>query len=118
MVDALVQEFDEPALKRRKMEQDGNLLWALVRPVMAEANLKKLRKTLITWETGRWFLDRDYRSIRAKEAFFGDGICDASAEWREWHNDEERCYRLQEEARELWERDTNYMLVQKNLVQQ
>lgn len=117
IIDTMVEQLDEPMRKRRKLEYEGNLIWALVRPGLVRANLKELAKALSTFEREKGYLEGDYIAIRAREAFFGNDIYDASEEWIEWQKQFEACDCLRQEAKLYWERDTNYMLVQKDLIQ-
>lgn len=120
MVDIMVDQFDQPILKKRRLQYEGSLVWALVRKQLVEENDAQLRehRSKFNLNRERQLLEQDRESIQTQEIVFGAEFYDSSYDWEYWVNDLTTYQRRLDERMKLLEEQTTCRLVQKNLIHQ
>jgi hypothetical protein len=119
MIDTLVEQFNQPMLKKRKLEQEGSLVWALVRPHLVEETDAELNQHVKqhNLRRERRHLENDRNNILDQETMFGNDFYNSFVDWQAWAKDLEAFQRLQMERMALLEQQTTCRLVQKHLIQ-
>lgn len=116
----MVDQFDQPILKKRRLQYEGSLVWALVRKQLVEENDAQLRehRSKFNLNRERQLLEQDRESIQTQEIVFGAEFYDSSYDWEYWVNDLTTYQRRLDERMKLLEEQTTCRLVQKNLIHQ